>query len=59
MLDLGKESGISQLQTKLKMQKIDDVGNLTRLYEMAFYLEVIRELQSRLIPKIRRPGKVV
>ncbi|CAD5188311.1 unnamed protein product [Musa acuminata subsp. malaccensis] len=58
MLDLGKESGISQLQTKLKMQKIDDVGNLTRLYEMAFYLEVIRELQSRLIPKIRRPGKV-
>lgn len=58
-LELSKESLLSQSQAILQIPKVDSTKKFTRLCEMAFYLEVIRDLQTRLIPKSRRPGEAV
>ncbi|XP_042376004.1 uncharacterized protein LOC121969811 isoform X2 [Zingiber officinale] len=54
--NVGKGFRPSLSQSRSNLLLWDHVGNSSRrIYEMSFYLEVIRNLQSRLISKNRRP----
>uniref|UniRef100_A0A5B6Z0A7 Spatacsin C-terminal domain-containing protein n=1 Tax=Davidia involucrata TaxID=16924 RepID=A0A5B6Z0A7_DAVIN len=47
----------SSLPSVLPEKEHDEMGNSRRLREMAHFLEIIRNLQSRLSAKFKRPGR--
>ncbi|XP_008786547.2 uncharacterized protein LOC103704848 [Phoenix dactylifera] len=57
MLSTEKDLKISSLQPDLPADDFDEISYSRRLFEMSHFLEVIRNLQSRLISKSRRPSQ--
>lgn len=57
--DENKAMGMSYLQPFQKKHNLDKISNSRRLLEMARFLEVIRNIQSRLISKTRRLDQAV
>ncbi|XXG85857.1 hypothetical protein AAC387_Pa11g0871 [Persea americana] len=55
MLHGGKGSGISCLRAGLQDLEVTESSNSRRLQEMAQFLEIIRNLQCRLVAKYTRP----
>lgn len=55
----GKGSGISCLQAGMQDLEVTESSNSRRLQEMAQFLEIIRNLQCRLVAKYTRPGQGV
>lgn len=50
-------NGILPLPPILPDEEQNEMENCKRLYEMAQFLEIIRNLQSRLSAKLKKPGQ--